>query len=202
MNELPVVDADGYVITPEVVIAAYSERCFPMADARKGFLRWYRPDRRAVITWDRWKVPRSLAKRVRQRPYRIEFDTAFAEVIAACAERKTTWISRDIERLYTELHRRGIGHSVEAYDGEGKLVGGLYGLALGGCFCGESMFHSADDAAKVCVVALAERLQECGYSLIDCQQQTPHMQRFGAYEVSDEEYAKMLERAPGPGKRW
>ena len=196
-DDCSVIDADGFLVTPQLVLEAYRQRCFPMADDRSGRLRWYRPVKRAVITWDRWKVPDSLAKRMKRQPYRITYDQAFAEVVAACAHRETTWISGDIERLYVELHRRGHAHSVEAWDADGALVGGLYGLTLGGCFCGESMFHRADDAAKLCVMHLVERLQARGFKLLDCQQQSPHMRRFGAYEVTDAQYARMLREAEG-----
>lgn len=188
-----VVDADGYPVTPDLVLEAYWQRCFPMADHRNGRLRWFRPAVRAVITWDRWKVPESLVKVMRKEPYRITVDRDFTAVIRACAERSSTWISLDIERLYVELHRRGVAHSLEAWNAQDELVGGLYGLALGGCFCGESMFHRADDAAKICVVRLVERLRANGFSLLDCQQQTPHMQRFGAREVTDKDYAALLD---------
>ncbi len=195
MDEPPfsVLDADGFPVSPELVLEAYWQRCFPMADHRRGHLRWYRPHTRAIITWESWKVPRSLAKVLRHEPYRVSIDTAFPAVIAACAERDSTWICGDIEKLYIELHRRGIAHSVEAWGADGTLVGGLYGLCLGACFCGESMFHRADDAAKVCVVHLVQHLQERGFRLLDCQQQTPHMERFGAHEVTDGDYAKLLD---------
>lgn len=188
-----ITDADGYEVTPDLVLEAYRQRCFPMADEREGRLRWYRPAERAVITWDRWKVPESLVKVMRRMPFRLSIDEAFRDVIAACAERSTTWISRDIESLYTVLHERGHAHSVEAWDGDGTLVGGLYGLAIGGIFCGESMFHRANDAAKICVVHLVERLRERGFVLLDCQQQTSHMARFGAYEIGDEAYRGILD---------
>jgi leucyl/phenylalanyl-tRNA--protein transferase len=186
-------DADGNEITPEVIINAYWQRCFPMADTRRGRFRWYRPTTRAVITWDAWKVPDSLDKVIRnRRPYRITFDAVFPAVIAACAERDETWISLGIEKLYLALHDLGLAHSVEAWDADNRLVGGLYGVVLGACFCGESMFHRAPDASKVCAVHLVRRLQASGFKLLDCQQQTPHMERFGAREISDETYAELL----------
>jgi leucyl/phenylalanyl-tRNA--protein transferase len=187
-------DADGYRITAELVLEAYWQGCFPMADHRLGRLRWYRPNRRAIITWDRYKVPRSLEKVARKQPYTLTIDRDFAAVAAGCAQRISTWISPDIERLYGELHRLGHAHSVEAWNAAGELVGGLYGLAIGGCFCGESMFHRADDAAKLCVMHLVERLQARGFLMLDCQQQTPHMQRFGAYEVGEQDYSVLLAR--------
>jgi leucyl/phenylalanyl-tRNA--protein transferase len=193
MAEPSVIDADGFPITAEVVLQAYRQRCFPMADDRQGKLRWFRPQRRAIITWDKWKIPESLAKKMRKNPFTITFNQAFARVVAECARRQNTWISPDIELLYGVLHRNGHGHSVEAWNARGELIGGLYGLSIGGCFCGESMFHKADDAVKICVVKLVERLRERGFNLLDCQQQSPHMERFGSREVSDEEYAKLLE---------
>lgn len=187
-------DADGNPVTPDVILNAYWQRCFPMADTRRGRFRWYRPATRAVITWDAWKVPESLDKVIRnKRPYRITFDGDFPAVIAQCAERDSTWISLGIEKLYVALHRLGVAHSVEAWDAEGNLVGGLYGIALGACFCGESMFHRAPDASKICVVHLVRHLQERGFRLLDCQQQTPHMERFGAREIPDGEYAALLD---------
>jgi leucyl/phenylalanyl-tRNA--protein transferase len=186
-------DADGFPVNAELVIEAYWQRCFPMADHRRGRLRWFRPPVRAVITWESWKVPDSLVRTMRKEPYRLTIDHAFARVIAACAERKSTWISGDIEKLYLDLHQRGIAHSVEAWAGD-ELAGGLYGLSLGACFCGESMFHRRDDAAKICVVHLVERLRANGFKLLDCQQQTPHMARFGAHEITDADYAVRLEQ--------
>jgi leucyl/phenylalanyl-tRNA---protein transferase len=192
MPAVVVRDVDGHPITPDTVLTAYRQRCFPMAESRGGPIAWYRPQTRAVITWDRFSVPRSLAKVLRKQPYRITIDRSFAAVISACAERASTWISHDVEALYVALHHQGHAHSVEAWDASGALVGGLYGLSVGSCFCGESMFHRAPDASKACVVHLVARLQERGFRMIDCQQQTPHMQRFGAYEVSDRVYVRML----------
>ncbi len=191
-GEVVVFDADGNAVTPETVLYAYRHRCFPMADDRHGGFDWYRPESRAVITWDRWKIPDSLRKVLKKQPYRITVDTVFTEVMTACADRDSTWISTDLDQLYGALHRQGHAHSVEAWAADGSLVGGLYGLCVGACFCGESMFHRAPDAAKACVVHLVERLRARGFLLLDCQQQTPHMQRFGAYEISDRAYAKLL----------
>jgi leucyl/phenylalanyl-tRNA--protein transferase len=193
MNRTVVRDLHGYPVTPETVVEAYRQRCFPMAEGRNGRIGWYRPAERAVITWDRFRVPDSLRKTLRHQPFRLTIDRAFAAVIAACAQRNSTWISNDIETLYTDLHHRGVTHSVEAWDAHGELVGGLYGLALGSCFCGESMFHRASDASKACLVHLVEHLRRQGFTLLDCQQQSPHMERFGAYLISDEDYEQQLE---------
>ena len=188
---MEVLDADGNAITPDVVLAAYAQGLFPMADGREGGFRLYLPRERAVITWDRFSVPRSLAKVRRREPYRLTRDRAFAAVITACADREDTWIGRGIEGLYLELHARGHAHSFEAWEGD-ELVGGLYGLAVGRCFSGESMFHRRDDAAKLCVCELVDWLRAEGFALLDCQQQSPHMERFGAYVISAEEYSRLL----------
>lgn len=194
-------DADGQPVTPALVLTAYRQGCFPMAEDRDGRFRWYRPPHRAIITWDRFTIPRSLAKTARRQPYVLTMDRACPAVIAACAQRTETWICHDIEALYVELHRQGHVHSVEAWLGE-RLVGGLYGVALGGCFCGESMFHDADDAAKLCVVHLVAHLRARGFTLLDCQQQTPHMERFGAYEVDGADYARLLAAALTVAPTW
>ena len=201
---MPVVDGDGNVIDARVVVSAYLQGAFPMAEHREGPFAWYRPEERAIITWDRFVIPRSLKKTRKKTPYRITFDTAFAEVIRACAQaRDSTWISHDVEALYGELFQQGIGHSVEAWDPvSGTLVGGCYGLAIGTLFSGESMFHVLPDAAKLCVVALAEHLQTCGFQILDCQQQSDHMQRFGAYEVSLGDYMDLLENVDPNVNLW
>ena len=185
----------GRPVTPEIVVAAYCDRCFPMSDDRESPLAWYRPQDRAIIDWQSWKIPRSMRKQWNKKPYRITHNTAFERVIAACAQRETTWIGGDIETLYIALHQMGVAHSIEAWDHAGELVGGLYGLSLGAAFCGESMFHRAVDASKLCVMYLVEHLQQRGFSLLDCQQQTPHMERFGAYLIEDDEYQKLFETA-------
>ncbi len=196
MNENPVVfDIDGHPVNPQMLLEAYVQRCFPMSEDRDGPLAWYRPPERAVIDWQSWKIPKSLQKIWKKNPYRMSFDTAFSEVMQACAERETTWIGKDIETLYTALHHKGIAHSVEAWDEDDQLVGGLYGLALGGAFCGESMFRRADNASKLSVIYLVEHLQRQGFLLLDCQQQTPHMQRFGAYIINDDDYQAIFEQA-------
>ncbi len=191
MSELWIRDADGVPITWREVLQAYAERCFPMADGRDGALRWYRPPERAVITWGAWRVPKSLRKLLRREPFRITRDTAFGAVIASCAERGETWISRDVERLYADLHQRGWAHSVEAWRGD-ELVGGLYGLCLGAAFCGESMFHRVPDASKACLVHLVDHLRARDFAFLDIQQDSDHLRRFGSTPVDDQAYAAML----------
>jgi leucyl/phenylalanyl-tRNA---protein transferase len=200
MSAPRVVDESGAEITPDLILRAYLARCFPMAEHRHGPIAWYRPARRSIITFDRFHVPRSLAKVARQAPFRLSTDEAFPAVIAGCADRRTTWISAGLEQLYIELHRQGHAHSIEAWDGE-ELVGGLYGLAIGGCFCGESMFHRRPEASKLCVLELVRVLKDHDFRLIDCQQQTAHMARFGARLVSDRDYAQLLAECP-ERRRW
>ncbi len=168
---------------------------------------WVKARRRAMIPLDdRFRVSRSLRARVRSARFTIRFDTAFSHVIRACAAptagRPATWLDRDIITIFDDLHRAGHAHSVEAWllgpSGD-ELVGGLYGLALGGAFCGESMFsrpdHGGTDASKVCLVALVEHLRRRGFTLLDAQLISPHIEQFGAYEVSAQEYRRMLDSA-------
>jgi len=184
---------------PRELVACYARGVFPMADAREDsrvFL--IDPERRGVIPLDGFHVPRRLARTVRQAPFEIRVDTAFAEVVALCAEaapgRLETWINAPIERLYGELHAAGFAHSVECWL-EGELVGGLYGVALEGAFFGESMFSRRTDASKVALVHLVARLIAGGFTLLDAQFQTEHLARFGAREISRRDYHRRLARA-------
>jgi len=180
-------------LTPEVLVAAYAHGIFPM-DV-DGEIRWFSPDPRAILDLDAFHVPKSLAQRYRSGRFEIRIDTAFQEVITCCADRpESTWISPPIIEAYTELHRRGIAHSVESWH-EGMLAGGLYGVAIGGAFFGESMFHRRTDASKVALVALVERLRARGFLLLDVQFLTPHLQRFGAREIPRETYLARLQEA-------
>lgn len=180
-------------LTPELIVAAYCRGIFPMAD-EAGEIGWYSPDPRAVFPLDAFHVPRSLAKTIRRRTFEVRVDTAFEAVMRGCAERDLTWISEDIVRSYTALHRLGLAHSVEAWR-EGRLVGGLYGVSLGGAFMGESMFSRETDASKVCLVFLVERLRERGYVLLDSQMATEHLAKFGQIEIPRREYLRQLRAA-------
>jgi leucyl/phenylalanyl-tRNA--protein transferase len=186
-------------LTPQILLRAYAAGIFPMADdADDPDLFWVQPEMRGVIPLDAFHVPRSLAKKVRQAPYDIRFNTAFSAVITACAEatenRERTWINRTIRDLYVELHRMGHAHSVEAWE-NGQLVGGLYGVSLGRAFFGESMFSRRTDASKICLVHLVNRLKERGFVLLDTQFTTEHLKRFGAIEVPNEDYENLLQEA-------
>lgn len=182
------------VPSTEMLLSAYRSGVFPMAEP-DGEIYWYSPDPRCVFEFDRFHVPRTLRQIIRQGRFEIRINTRFAEVIAASADRhEGTWISPDIMEVYCRLHEAGFAHSVESWRG-GRLVGGLYGVALGGAFFGESMFHRDRDASKVTLVALMERLKSRGYVLVDTQWITPHLARFGAVEISREAYARRLEQA-------
>lgn len=180
-------------ISPELIVAAYLQGIFPMADER-GKIGWYSPDPRAIFPLDGFHVPRSLRKLLKNSPFEIRVDTAFRDVMIGCADREPTWINEKILDNYTRLHERGVCHSVEAWLGE-ELVGGLYGVALGGAFMGESMFSRVSDASKVCLVALLERLGARGFVLLDSQMPTDHLKKFGQILITREEYLRRLEAA-------
>lgn len=181
-------------LDPATLIAAYAQGIFPMADD-DGEIMWFSPDPRAILPLDAWHVPKSLGQIFRSGKFTVVVDQDFAAVIAACADRpEGTWISADIVGAYTRLHELGFAHSVEARLG-GELVGGLYGVALGGAFFGESMFYRVTDASKVALVFLVERMKERGFSLLDVQFTTGHLERFGVVEIPRDEYLRRLEFA-------
>ena len=180
-------------LTTEVHEACYRAGAFPMADSY-GRIGFYRSDPRSVLEFDDLHVSRSLGRVIRKGTYQVRVDEDFDGVIRACADREETWISAEIIDAYVRLHEAGKAHSVEAYS-EGKLVGGLYGVCLGGAFIGESMFTRMRDASKVCFVYLVERLRERDFSLLDCQIQNPHLARLGAREIPEREYLRRLEHA-------
>ncbi len=181
-------------LTPELIVAAYCQGIFPMADEIDGEIGWYSPDPRAIFPLDAFHVPKSLAKTIRRGVFEVRIDTAFEAVMRGCAERDETWISDEIVRSYCALHRAGLAHSVEAWH-EGELTGGLYGVALGGAFMGESMFTRITDASKVCLVALVERLEERGFVLLDSQMPTEHLAKFGQITIPRADYLRRLAAA-------
>jgi leucyl/phenylalanyl-tRNA--protein transferase len=187
------------MIRPELLISAYGSGWFPMA-VEPGDIRWYSPDPRGIIPLDGFHAPARLRRVIRSGRFRIERDRAFAEVIRACAESDRgdddpgTWIDQEILESYCELHRLGFAHSVETWQGD-RLVGGLYGVALGGAFFGESMFHRATNASKVALAALVDHLQGRGYRLLDIQWVTSHLEQFGAVEIPRAAYLKRLAEA-------
>ncbi|HEX6978508.1 MAG TPA: leucyl/phenylalanyl-tRNA--protein transferase [Alphaproteobacteria bacterium] len=186
-------------LTPDLLLRAYTIGLFPMAEtADDPELFWVDPERRGVLPLDTFHVPRSLRKVIRRGVFEVHVDRDFRGVLDGCAEltpkRRATWINSEIVRLYSELHRRGFAHSVECWH-EGQLVGGLYGVALGGAFFGESMFSRRTDASKVALVHLVVRLRRGGFTLLDTQFVTPHLARFGAIEISRASYRRQLARA-------
>ncbi len=201
-----------------MLLAAYRRGIFPMAvdpdkgdgARRRGHIRWFSPDPRAVIPLDEnFHIPHGLRRALKQGKFEVTSDTDFETVVRECAKRKEgTWISKEIIDSYCKLHRLGHAHSIEARlvpkaalssrvsrPSSLSLVGGLYGVAIGGAFFGESMFHRATDASKVALVALVERLRRRGFVLLDTQWVTPHLRQFGAYEIPQHEYLWRLEHA-------
>jgi leucyl/phenylalanyl-tRNA---protein transferase len=182
------------IIDSEFLLTAYCNGYFPMADPESGEIGWYAPDPRTIFDLNEFKIPRSLKLTIKKQVFDIRIDQQFEEVMRGCASRAETWISETIIESYVALHRLGFGHSVETWQ-DGKLVGGLYGVAIHGAFFGESMFSRERDASKVALAYLVERLRERNYSLLDTQYSTPHLARFGAKEIPREEYLNRLEQA-------
>ena len=183
----------------DLLVSAYASGWFPMA-VEEGEIRWFSPDPRGIIPLDTFHVPGRLARVLRRGTFRIAINKDFPAVIRACAEAERdsedagTWIDQEIFDSYCAMHRAGYAHSVEAWR-DGKLAGGLYGVALGGAFFGESMFHHVTDASKVALVALVERLRDRGFTLLDTQWTTEHLQQFGAIDIPRGEYLRRLGEA-------
>jgi len=186
-------------ITADLMLRAYRHGLFPMAETRKGDrLYWLDPEKRGVLPLEGFHLPRRLARTVLSHAFEVTVDQDFAGTIAGCAEpapgRNDTWINPQIEHLFSELHHLGHAHSVESRQ-DGHLVGGLYGVAIGGVFFGESMFSAARDASKVALVHLVARLRLGGFRLLDTQFVTAHLAQFGAEELPREEYKTQLTHA-------
>lgn len=180
-------------IPPHVLLGAYTEGVFPMAD--DGEILWFSPVSRGLIPLDeRFHIPHGLKRSLKKEPFEVRMDTAFREVMAGCSDRDETWIDPVIVESYCELHALGFAHSVECWDEDG-LQGGLYGVALERVFFGESMFSRKKDASKIALVALVGWLRERGFELLDTQWMTDHLRQFGGHEVPREAYLRMLEHA-------
>ena len=197
----------GGDLSPERLVAAYSRGIFPWFSEGEPIL-WWSPDPRMVLFPGELKVSRSLRKRVEHGAYQLTADTAFRRVMEECARPRRgqsgTWIVPEMIAAYTALHARGLAHSVEAWR-EGRLVGGLYGVALGRVFFGESMFSRSPDASKVALVELVRRLRGKAFRLIDCQQATAHLASLGAREIPRARFARLLQDSiqyPLAGERW
>jgi leucyl/phenylalanyl-tRNA--protein transferase len=197
----------GGDLTPQRLLEAYRHGIFPWFSEGDPIL-WWSPDPRMVLFPEELKVSRSLRKTVQRGVYETRFDASFSDVMHACAEPRAgqhgTWIMPEMIAAYTRLHHLGFAHSVESWRG-GELVGGLYGLALGKVFFGESMFSRAADASKVALVRLVERLRGEGFRVIDCQQATAHLASLGAREIPRKDFSKLLQESiqyPPSGARW
>jgi leucyl/phenylalanyl-tRNA--protein transferase len=188
--------AVGGRLDPDLVLTAYASGVFPWSS--KPMVTWWSPDPRAVFDLEGWKPHRTIMRTARKHGWRFTVDEKFSEVMRACAApapgRESTWITADFLACYQELHRRGHAHSIEVHEG-GELVGGLYGVTIGGFFGGESMFHTRTDASKAATVYLVERLRACGFTLCDAQVPTEHLARLGAVDIPREEYLRLLSAA-------
>lgn len=183
-------------LDPKLVLGAYAVGVFPMADDRNAeSVYWVEPKRRAILPLDGFHLSHSLRKTLCSDRFRVTADQAFERVIALCADpavdRPETWINTSIEAVFIALHRQGLAHSIECWEGD-QLVGGLYGLALGRAFFGESMFRRARDASKIALAHLVARLRLGGFTLLDCQFQTDHLASLGAVEISRSDYLGLL----------
>lgn len=184
--------AVGGSLEPDRLLEAYRAGVFPWSSVPQ--ITWWSPDPRVIFDLDTWKPHRSVERSIRRAGWTFSFDRDFAGVMQGCAARPETWITPDFVASYTELHRRGHAHSIEVWEGE-ELVGGLYGIALGGFFGGESMFHRRTDASKAAVGRLIAHLRERGFELFDAQAPNPHLMRLGAVAIPRREYLARLRRA-------
>lgn len=181
------------MIEPEILLQGYQLGVFPMA-MEDGSIEWFSPARRGIIPLEKFHLPHTARRAWQRGEFEIKIDSVFAQVIRSCAQRRETWINDEIIGSYEQLHALGHAHCVETWR-DGALVGGLYGVAIGGVFFGESMFHEVTDASKVALAALVERLKEREFILLDTQWLTPHLVQFGAIEVSRAKYLELLEQA-------
>lgn len=180
-------------VTADLLLKAYAAGIFPMAESRDNpEIFWVEPRMRGIVPLDGFHLSRSLARRIRRGDYGVSFDADFAGVVAGCADRPATWINATIAELYIDLHARGHAHSIEVRDPEGGLVGGVYGVAIGAAFFGESMFSRATDASKVALAYLVDRLRVSGFRLFDTQFLTPHLASLGAIEIPARDYLARL----------
>jgi len=180
------------IIPPDILLDFYRRGVFPMA--MNGELRLFSPDPRGVIPLEKFRIPHGSRKILRDSAWKVTVNGAFEEVVLGCAERDETWIDETIFGSYAELHHLGHAHSVEVWR-DGELAGGLYGVAIGAAFCGESMFSHVPGASKVALANLVERLRGRGFVLLDTQWVTPHLEKFGACEIPRSEYLEQLAKA-------
>jgi leucyl/phenylalanyl-tRNA--protein transferase len=187
-------------IPPELLLEAYASGIFPMG-MEDGTIRWFSPNPRGILPLEEFHAPHGLKRALKRPGWELRTDTAFDEVVAACAAREETWITPLIRKAYRELFAEGHAHSVEIWK-DGCLAGGLYGVALGGAFFGESMFHRVTDASKVALWHLVRVLREGGFTLLDTQWTTDHLEQFGAIQIPREDYLERLASAVGAKTRF
>lgn len=179
-------------LTPELLVAAYSQGFFPMPEPETNEILWYHPDPRAVLPLDGFHCSHSLRRSLKR--FSVTFDTAFKEVMQACGDRAETWITDEFVSVYSEMHSRGLAHSVEIWE-KGKLVGGTYGVSLGGAFFAESKFHRTTDASKAALYHLVHALNQGNYALLEVQFLTDHLKSLGAIAIAAEDYMSRLASA-------
>jgi leucyl/phenylalanyl-tRNA--protein transferase len=182
------------ILTPELLLAAYRHGYFPMPHPETEEIIWFNPDPRAVLPLDGFHCSRSLRRSIRRSNFQVSIDKDFSGVMAGCAERSETWINQEITEAYERLHRHGAAHSLEIWQ-NGELVGGTYGVAIGGAFFAESKFHRVTDASKAALYFLVEHLRAKGFSLLEVQFITPHLRTLGAIQIPARDYEQRLQRA-------
>lgn len=182
------------ILTPELLLAAYRHGYFPMPHPETEEIIWFNPDPRAILPLDGFHCSRSLRRSIRRSNFQVSIDKDFSSVMAGCAERSETWINAEITKAYERLHRHGAAHSLEIWQ-NGELVGGTYGVAIGGAFFAESKFHRVTDASKAALYYLVEHLRAKGFSLLEVQFITPHLRTLGAIQIPARDYEQRLQRA-------
>jgi leucyl/phenylalanyl-tRNA--protein transferase len=184
------------MLTPRILLSAYAQGVFPMAESRDAAeVHWVDPRRRGIFPLEGFHISRSLSRRILRGGYGITLDQDFAGVLDGCADREETWINPDLRAAYIELHRLGHAHSIEVRDASGALIGGLYAVTLGAAFFGESMFSRRTDASKIALAFTLRHLRNCGFQLFDTQFLTPHLASLGAVEISRADYHRRLAQA-------
>lgn len=193
MNGKERIDPKDYLM-PDNMLRLYASGAFPMADENSGTINWYLPEVRTIIPLENYNIPRSARKAIEKKNFETTFDTEFLKVVRGCADRESTWISKELINAYRRLRKRGHVHTVETWQ-EDKLVGGLYGVTFRGAFFGESMFSKVSEASKAALITLIEHLKTRDFILLDVQYMTEHLKMFGAVEISFDEYTKLLYQA-------
>lgn len=184
----------NHALSPGLLTKAYSQGFFPMPCPETGEIQWYKPDPRAVIDFEKFKVSRSLKREINKNKFKVTYSENFKEIMKLCGQRSETWITEEFVKAYTTMHNMGAAQSVEIWLDD-RIVGGVYGVNLGGAFFAESMFYRVSNASKIALYYLIEKLKENNFILLECQFMTDHIKSLGAEEVDDENYQKVLQQA-------